>query len=286
MQMKKTKISKNKKPLVIYHKSCQDGFGAAWAAWKKFGAKAEYFAAAHPSFPPKIIKGREVYMLDFCYSKEGMEYAMKNASRVVVIDHHASQRDAVKLSTERIFKMGNSGSVLAFKYFFPEKAVPKMLLYIEDKDIWKFALKGTEEYLSFLETHSFDFKIWDKLIKDFEDAGKRKSFYEKGASIVSFSERNIESIASSAEWVVFAGHKCLAANSPSFVSEVGHVLASKAKGIGIIWCKKGNKVRVSLRSNGKVDVAKIAAKYGGGGHKAAAAFAFEVKGSVVKLPWK
>lgn len=280
------KISASKKPLVIYHKNCQDGFGAAWAAWKKFGAKAEYFAAAHPSFPPKAIKGREVYMLDFCYSKEGMEYALKNASQVVVIDHHASQRDAVKFSTERVFKMGNSGSVLAWEYFFPGKAVPKMLLYIEDKDIWKFALKGTEEYLAFLETNDFDFKIWNKLIKDFEDAGKRRSFYEKGASIVAFSKQNIESIASSAEWVVFNNRKCLAANSPSFVSEVGHVLASKAKGIGIVWCKKGGKVKVSLRSNGKVDVAKIALKHGGGGHKAASSFSFDVAGPVIKLPWR
>src|SRR3989344_1169898 len=32
----------NKKIAVLYHKGCTDGFGAAWAAWKKFGARAEY----------------------------------------------------------------------------------------------------------------------------------------------------------------------------------------------------------------------------------------------------
>jgi oligoribonuclease NrnB/cAMP/cGMP phosphodiesterase (DHH superfamily) len=275
-----------KKPLIIYHKNCQDGFGAAWVAWKKFGSKAEYFPAAHPSFPPKAVRGREVYMLDFCYSEEGMKYALKNASRVVVIDHHVSQREAVKFSTEKVFKMGNSGSVLSFKYFFPGKPVPKLLLHIEDKDIWKNSLKGSDEYLSYLETLDFDFKVWDKLIRDFEDAKKRKVFFEKGSSILSYREQDIKSLAASAEWVVFASRKCLAANSPFYVSEAGHILATKAKGVGIVWCKKGNKLKVSLRSNGKVDVAKIAAKYGGGGHKAAAAFAIEVKGPVVKLPWK
>ena len=30
-------------PLIIYHDNCADGFGAAWAAYKKFGADgAEY----------------------------------------------------------------------------------------------------------------------------------------------------------------------------------------------------------------------------------------------------
>lgn len=276
----------NKKPLIIYHKNCQDGFGAAWSAWKKFGSKADYFPAAHPSSPPNILKGREVYMLDFCYSEEGMKSALKSAAKLVVIDHHASQKEAVKFSTERVFKMGNSGSVLSFKYFFPDKPVPKLLLHVEDKDIWKNSLKGSEEYLSYLETLDFDFKVWDKLIRDFEDAKKRKVFFEKGSSILSYREQDIKSLAGSAEWVTFENRKCLAANSPFYVSEVGHILATKAKGIGIVWCKKGNKLKVSLRSNGKVDVAKIAAKRGGGGHKAAASFSVEVKGPVLKLPWK
>ena len=30
------------KPLVIYHASCADGFGAAFAAWLKLGDDAEY----------------------------------------------------------------------------------------------------------------------------------------------------------------------------------------------------------------------------------------------------
>ena len=30
--------TETKKPLVVYHDNCADGFGAAWAAYKKFGA--------------------------------------------------------------------------------------------------------------------------------------------------------------------------------------------------------------------------------------------------------
>ena len=35
------------KPLVIYHANCADGFGAAFAAWLKFGDEAEYQAAQY-----------------------------------------------------------------------------------------------------------------------------------------------------------------------------------------------------------------------------------------------
>lgn len=275
-----------KNTVIIYHKNCPDGFSSAWVAWKKFGNKAEYIAASHPSFPPKNIKDKEVYMLDFCYSKEHMKNLVSVVKKLVVIDHHISQKEAIKFSTENVFTVKNSGATLSWKYFFPNKKIPKLLLHIEDKDIWTFAIKGTEAYMAMLETIPFDFKTWDKLIKNFENPVKRKSYYEKGLAILGFSKQNIENIALSAEWVIFNNKKCLAVNSPSFVSEIGHILASRAKGIGIIWCKKNGKIKISLRSNGKVDVSKIALKKGGGGHRAAASFSIDSYGPIIKLPWK
>jgi nanoRNase/pAp phosphatase (c-di-AMP/oligoRNAs hydrolase) len=96
----------------------------------------------------------------------------------------------------------------------------------------------------------------------------------------------IDSIVANAEIVKFAGHKAFVANSPALVSEIGHVLATKANGVGIVWVKKGDKLKVSLRSNGKVDVSKIAVKYGGGGHKAAASFSLPIKKGTLTFPWK
>ncbi len=275
-----------KKNIVIYHKNCPDGFGAALVAWKKLGDTADYFAASHPSSPPKNLANKTIYMLDFCYREKEMKSILKSAASVTVIDHHISAKDAIKFSTKHILKYNHSGAVLAWKYFFPNKKIPKLLLHIEDKDIWKFALKGTQEYMAFLETHHFDFKIWDKLLKNFENSAKRKSFFEKGSSIVNFSNQNIKTLASSAEWVIFNNKKCLAANSPMFVSEIGHILAREANGVGIVWCIKGNKIKISLRSNGKVDVAKIAEQKGGGGHQKAASFSLDTKTSAIKLPWK
>ncbi len=275
-----------KKIIVIYHKNCPDGFGSAWVAWKKFGNKADYFAASHPSLPPKNLENKNIYMLDFCYGEKEMKSILKNAASLTVIDHHISAKNAIKFSTNHILDYNNSGVVLTWKHFFPNKKIPKLLLYIEDKDIWKFAIKYTKEYMAFLETHSFDFKMWNKLIKDFESNIKRKKFLEKGASILDFSNHHIKTLASNAEWVVFGNKKCLVANSPIFVSEIGHILARKAGGIGIVWCIKGGKIKVSLRSNGKVNVAKIAEQNGGGGHKAAASFSLNINYDSLKFPWK
>ena len=33
--------------VVIYHANCNDGFGAAYSAWKLLGNRAEYHAASH-----------------------------------------------------------------------------------------------------------------------------------------------------------------------------------------------------------------------------------------------
>lgn len=277
-------MSSLKKIAVIYHKNCLDGFGSAWVSRKKFGSRAEYFPAIHQSPPPKGLKGKIVYMLDFCYPEDVMLSVKKAAKSVVVIDHHVSQKEAVKISDDFIYRENKSGSTLSWKYFFPKKKVPKLLSYIEDKDIWKFRLKGTNELLAAVETEGFDFKKWDKLAAGFETANGRKKYFKRGSSIMAFSEKAMESIIGNAEWVIFEKRKCLAVNSPLFISEIGHILANKAEGIGIIWCKKGGKIKVSLRSNGKVDVSKIALRRGGGGHAAASSFSFEAK--KMGFPWK
>ncbi|KKT22880.1 MAG: Phosphoesterase, DHHA1 [Parcubacteria group bacterium GW2011_GWB1_43_8b] len=53
--------------------------------------------------------------------------------------------------------------------------------------------------------------------------------------------------------------------------------------MGIVWYKENDGIHVSLRAQGKVDVSKIAVKYGGGGHKNASGFAWPEN---KKFPWK
>ena len=58
----KREISKN--IVVVYHGDCTDGFSAAWAAWKKFGNKAEYLGIDPGELLPTGLEDKEIYMLD------------------------------------------------------------------------------------------------------------------------------------------------------------------------------------------------------------------------------
>ena len=82
------------KPLVIYHDNCGDGFGAAFAAWLKLGDDAEYCACQYgdKNFVIPPLKDRDVYILDFSFTRETMNVFFEDAKRVVWLDHHTSSR--------------------------------------------------------------------------------------------------------------------------------------------------------------------------------------------------
>ena len=265
--------AKPKKTVVIYHASCPDGFGAAWAAWKKFGSRAEYRAVSH-SDKPLALRGKEVYFLDLVYRPAAMHRIVKAARKVVAVDHHVTAKDSVKLAQESLYDMRHSAATLAWQYFHPGKPMPRLLKHIEDEDLWKFKLPGTKAVNARLELLDFDFKEFDKVVRDFEKPAGRKKFIQEGELLAAYRTRMVRRlIQENAILVKFLGYRTLAinANRP-FGSEIGNALCKMLPPIGIIWHESPAGLSVSLRSNGAVDVSKIAQHFGGGGHKAAAGF--------------
>ncbi|MBM3257378.1 MAG: hypothetical protein FJY98_03610 [Candidatus Liptonbacteria bacterium] len=272
-----------KKILIIYHGDCPDGFSGAWAAWKKFGNKAEYFGARRDE-PLPDVRGREVYCIDFTPEPAAaVEKMVKEAAHVVLIDHHLSAKPKMELAPEFWFSLEHSGAVLAWEYFFPKKPVPTLLKYIEDVDLWKFKLPYSRELSAYMILHDFDFKTWDKLNKEYAGAKSRAHAVKGGTMVLRYKQRIVEDMIEKAQLVKFEGYKVLAVNSSALESEIGHALAKKKPPFGIVWREEKNSIKFSLRSEGKVDVSKIAEKYGGGGHKAASGFNLPL-GS--KLPWR
>ena len=49
--------------VVLYHANCNDGFGAAYSAWKLLGNRAEYIACSHGT-PPPDVTGKKVVCLE------------------------------------------------------------------------------------------------------------------------------------------------------------------------------------------------------------------------------
>lgn len=277
-----------KKIVVLYHNDI-DGFGAAWAAWKKMGKKADYIPIQYKgktNILPKGLKNKELYLVDLCFDADTMKRLLKENNKLVVIDHHIGRKNEVKISTDYLFDLNSSGAGLSWKYFFPKKNTPRLLKHIEDYDIWKFKLPYTRELLASLNIYEMNFKKWNIIAADFENAVKRKKYIDEGKVIVKYQNDLIKKIAGYGEKAIFEGHKVFVVNSPILESEIGNYVVKNKKVIGLVWSNRNGGrdfFKGSLRGDGKVNLSDLAQKYGGGGHKVAAGFTFNAE---IKFPWK
>jgi len=268
--------------VVFYHNNCTDGFGGAYVAWKKFKNKAEYLGVEHQLPPPKV-KNKNIIFIDFCYPSEILKELKSQNKSILVLDHHISAKEYLKEADEYVFDDNHSGAIIAWNYFFNKKEIPIILKYIEDFDLWKFKLKNSKEIFAALSLFPYDFKVWDNLFKNFKKEEFKKEFIKKGKVILEYQNYLIQKLILRARVVFFENQKVLALNSPILASELGNKLASINPPFALVWSLVGERVIVSLRSVGDFDVSVLAQKYGGGGHKNAAGFSFDLKNG---FPWK
>lgn len=282
------KITKN--IVVIYHGECTDGFGGAWSAWKKFGDTADYIGAHHDNGPPEGLVEKEIYFIDFIYPRPTMEQLKKDNKKIVIIDHHKTAMDKLDIADESLFDISHSGAVLAWRYFHSDRPVPEILKFIEDRDIWRWSLAGSKETMAYFDLFDFNFYIWDDIIGKFDrEKLTRREFHKNGELLLrQWLALGEDIIREGAVLIEFEGYKIYSINAPHFfASELGNILSKKMPPMAIVWQQnKFGNIGVSLRSErpgGSIDVSEIAKKYGGGGHKAAAAFRLK-KGE--PFPWK
>lgn len=280
------------KHLIIYHAHCNDGFGAAWAAWKalKDTGLVELNAASYGKEPPYnlINKGINVHIVDFSYPPHQFLNICEIAKTVTMLDHHLTavnayaaydneQESDFPANSRVVFDMLRSGAMLAWNYYHQDKQPPHLIEHIQDRDLWKFELSHTKEVHLNLNTLPKELAVWDELIAATNQSGFAfKEFVAGGIAIKRYYEHLIQNIlATNSYEVVIDGIKGLAANCPgALASDLGHELANKSGTFGMTWeaTKDPTKCKVSLRSNGDFDVSALAKKFGGGGHKNAAGF--------------
>ena len=255
--------------LVIYHADCSDGFGAAYAAWKCLGKKAVYYSAKHGSTPPDVT-GKNVAILDFSYDNPTTKNMIEEANGLIVIDHHKSAMIELHDISNTIFDMTHSGTILAWNFFHPGKEPPKFLLYIEDRDLWKWELPYSKEFSASFDMIPFEFEEFLKFEDDsvFDDAVKRGSY------ILAYSKTVVKKVCEKAKSRKYDGHDVLVVNSSHWMSEIGARLSPDCD-FAVIWYydHEARNIKVSLRAfHDYVDVSEIAKRFAGGGHKKAAGF--------------
>lgn len=269
------------KKLCIYHANCTDGFGAAWVVHHKFGDDVDFHAANYGDDAPDC-RGRDVIIVDFSYALEDMKQIHNQCNHLVLLDHHKTALDNLgawvdefKLTQSSTLKldMNRSGALMAWDFFFPEKKAPRIIQHISDRDLWNFKYDGTRQIHAALNSYDFDFELWD----DFMDNNAYDTLRLEGEALVRKFNRDVKALVKSCQIALcIDGHTVPAANLPFlYASEAGHIMG-KGNPFAACFTLRHDTVAFSLRSpEDGMDVATIAAKYGGGGHKHAAGFSVD-----------
>ncbi len=294
--------------LCIYHGNCADGFTSAWVVRKAL-EHCEFHSAMYQT-PPPDVEGRHVYIVDFSYKRPVLEEMARKARSITILDHHkTAAEDLAPFTHEKafyghdkwsllrmtpfefeaycgmvgclpiraLFDMKRSGAGITWDYFFGENTRPELLNHIEDRDLWKFSLRGTREIQANVFSYPYDFKVWDWLFEQPVD-----KLQEDGAAIERKHFKDIRELIKVVKRdMAIGGFVVPMANLPyTLTSDAGHIM-SKGEGsdadpehpfAGCYWDTPEGRV-FSLRSaEGGMDVGDIAKQYGGGGHKHASGF--------------
>jgi hypothetical protein len=160
------------RPLILYHgRRCPDGFGASLAAWLYYGDSAEYRGLDHGEIQTADdlgdLDGRAVYVLDFAFEPELLAAIEARVSKLVVLDHHKSAAEKLTGYQCRCgvvhFDMNKSGARLAWEFFHPDKPVPGLIRYVEDRDIWKWEFPESPAFLAALEMEPRSIARWAEI---------------------------------------------------------------------------------------------------------------------------
>lgn len=255
--------------LVIYHAGCSDGFGAAFAAHKVLGGRAEYYAANHGEPPPNVT-GKNVAILDFSYDLATTKEMIAKASSLIILDHHKTANERLGDLPQLHYDNDHSGAVLAWNYFHPGKEPPRFIKYIEDRDLWKWEMPYSKEFSAAFDMVPWTFEDFEL----FEDDSVVDDAVTRGKYILAYSKTVIKKICEKAQPRKWHGKSVMVVNSSHWQSEIGNRLAQDCD-IAIIWyySHETRKTRVSCRAfHEGIDVTELAQFFGGGGHKKAAGF--------------
>lgn len=313
-------MAKHTEHYILYHKDCADGMAAAWAfdyLFKDFQSQPEYaqegdtdelkyypvqYNNPHPfvSFDHVGRDDRRCYILDFSYSRGELIDLAQVFSKVLVLDHHKTAQEALSnwedkpANVEIVFDMNRSGAGITWDHFSEglNYERPRLVNYVEDRDLWRFDLPKSKEINMYIATIP-------KTLKDYNILAEKLKWefgqtVEIGEVLIRYFEKLCTDIVANAQPICLyddegVAYRGLVANCTGhFASDVGNLLAQQSGTYGATWYTEANgKVKFSLRSIGDYDVTKITKAFKGGGHKNAAGFSLNnpAKGDGEVMVW-
>lgn len=183
-----------------------------------------------------------------------------------------------------IYDISECGATLTWKTLFPDKPIPPFLYYIKDRDLWEHKLPKTKEMYEAFSLLRRNFETFDYLA-ELSEQDLIESIAPIGEEQLLVKQRIVDRIGRNVIKEVIAGYEVvgieLKPKQARWTSDIAENLYKRYPESPFVFCKgtsEENRVKYSLRSatGSGLDVAKIAEKYGGGGHKHAAGFVLEL----------
>lgn len=259
---------------------CDDGFGAAWAA-KKFYEKigildaVEFIPVRYGQLPPiEKIDGNNVLIVDFSYKREQIESIKRMAHSLVVLDHHKTAEKELEGIEDCIFDMNRSGAMMTWQYLMPNELVPALIKIVQDNDVWRHQIPHCQELVRWIRSYPQTFQAWDD-INTLLTINYDRCLLE-AESIERYYRNQLEAQMGLAIPISIGKQYGAIINvAKQYASDAGHALSEQSgNSFGISYfIRRDGKAEISIRSN-TIDVSEIAKQFGGGGHKAAAGWAF------------
>ena len=267
------------------HHDDLDGLAAARvvAEFEKNFDLDRFFKANYTAELPydKIEKDEKVYIVDYSFSEPQINklYKLLDITKNIIwIDHHKSSIEAIINHPDLkeipgLIKDGISGAALTYMYLHNVEYddIPLYLKYVSDYDCWIYKYGSSTEYFS-CYMNSVDIGItsliWDLISNEkyFNDIVLRE-----GAAIRRYMTNIYKDIRESYAYEVdVEGHKALVINGNGNSWLFGEAIDKYD--LCIRWNYNGERYIYTIFSHSNVDASKIAVKYGGGGHKAAAGY--------------
>lgn len=311
-----------RKIAVLYHADT-DGFGSAYAIWKALNATCEllFLKVQYGQVPPAEalfdFNPDKMYIVDFSYPADMLKTLQELYTKdLTVFDHHKTSlpelQKWVGASTdcrEFINEGGGSyfhdetlaGCTLVWQMFHldpewmpeafefqPSLPAPDILLYVADRDLWKFELEHSKEINAYIATLDEDFDVWDEFYTP--------EAYDCGRALLRFQQKQIKGRVKDVRMVAFGTdtlsgafkfyhldliarlldyHEVPIVNASENISELGEELCRlyPDSPFSISYCDRADGKRsYSLRSRNGFDVSVVAKAFNGGGHSGAAGF--------------
>jgi len=183
-----------KEIVVIYHAGCLDGVAAA-AAFEEFREKypdikidyrPEHYGRTSAL---KDLDGKDVYIVDFSYPPEVLEWVYDRVGSITMLDHHQSaieKWDGIPRQPhiKTLFDTTQSGASMAWAFVRAELRpakegwstpicfVPTLVQHVSDRDLWQFKMNDTKELCAYLmgtaEFNDRDMAGFAKILKQLD----------------------------------------------------------------------------------------------------------------------